>query len=82
MFAGTGQAFMWKPLAITAGKALAASIVMLLAIWAVDAALGPHGGRLASEIGRLALEVALGAIVFALVARLLRCDELGYLLRR
>ncbi len=82
MFAGTGQAFMWRPLAITAGKALAASIVMLLAIWAVDAALGPHGGRLASEIGRLALEVALGAIVFALVARLLRCDELGYLLRR
>jgi putative peptidoglycan lipid II flippase len=82
MFARTGQAFTWRPLAITTGKALAASIVMLLAIWAVDMAAGPQGGRLASEIGRLVLEVALGGIVFVLVARLLRCEELGYLVRR
>ncbi len=61
---------------------MAASIVMFLAIWAVDMAFGPQGGPLAGEIGRLALEVALGTLVFALSARLLRCEELGYLARR
>ncbi|MCH8965290.1 MAG: polysaccharide biosynthesis C-terminal domain-containing protein, partial [Planctomycetes bacterium] len=82
MFAGTGQAFFWRPLSVTAGKALAASILMFLAIWAADVALGPQGGALAREIGRLVLEVALGAIVFVLAARLLRCEELGYLVGR
>jgi len=82
MFGRTGQAFKWRPLAITAGKALAASIVMFFAIWAADMAFWPQGDPLASEIGRLVLEVALGATVFVLLARLLRCEELGYLVRR
>ncbi len=82
MFARTSGAFAWRPLAMSAGKALAASIVMFLAILAVDTALGPQGGSLASEIGRLGLEVALGALVFVLAARLMRCEELGYLARR
>jgi len=81
MFAGTGGAFAWRPLAITAGKALAASIVMYLAIWAADMAFWPQEDPLASEIGRLVLEVALGVIVFVLSARLLKCEELGYLVR-
>ncbi len=81
MFARTGQSSTWGPLANTAGRALAASMVMFLAIRAVDMAFGPQGGPLAGEIGRLAVEVALGAIVFVLAARLLRCEELGYLVR-
>ena len=48
----------------------------------LEKAFGPQGGPLASEIGRLALEVALGVIVFVLAARLLRGEELGYLIRR
>ncbi len=75
----TGLPVVWKPIVEGAAKALLASIIMFLAIWSLDRAVGDWGEDLPSGVLHLVLLVATGLIAFAVAARALRCEELGYL---
>lgn len=72
-----------QSLLVTTGKALAASLVMALVILLVDAALDMLGLKRPGSIGTiitLSIETGIGLIVFVLMARLLRLDEVGQVL--
>jgi putative peptidoglycan lipid II flippase len=70
-------------LAATTVKTLAASLIMALAILAIEAiwtALGLDGRGLAFTVAEIALTVVVGAVVFAISAFLMKLDELNMLL--
>lgn len=71
-------------LARTTGKALASSLVMALAVLAVDAlwrVVGLADRGLIVTVVEIAVQVAVGALAFGIAAALLRMEELSILLR-
>jgi putative peptidoglycan lipid II flippase len=81
VFSRTGSQLAWRPLLTTLVKGAAATIVMALAVIAIEhfVPVGTSRGELAAK---LVLAIGTGAIVYIAAARLLSMSELTILLRR
>ena len=76
-----GVRFQWGRMAREAGKTLAATAPMALAVWGIDRALA--GGVMpGAKVVRVFLPILLGMAVYFLSARLLRCESLDWLRSR
>ncbi|GJM23833.1 MAG: putative lipid II flippase MurJ [Phycisphaerae bacterium] len=74
--------FRWASTAWSGFKACVAAAVMAGVLWLLSESSGVGSTLPIGDGLRLALSVAVGAIVFAIVSRILRCDELDILMRK